>query len=354
MEIENFEQVNNFEQVKSLAREKVKNLTEEERKEKIGNLTLMNSKIIQAIFSENKNNELLLGIINTIRKIHGLPASNEITDVVVESLSSVKSIFERNMTADILGIGNKINIAVEIQKESEENFAVRSTISSSNQMKTNFEPGEEFSEAPSVFGINILGFNLPELEKDKAFLSIVTRINKNTGEYFLEEKYSDYYICLPKIPKERDKAPENQKELWDICLAIKSQIKKYEGVLNMVESPIAKDLMREAVVVSKFNDTIAEALYIDEEEALFNKYIKNISKRALKQGKLEGKIEGKIEGKLEGKIDTLKTTMKILGLNKIKEIGIEKLSKEYDVSMSDVQSAYEKVKDEFEGVLKNE
>ena len=264
-----------IEKIKKQAEQVNKNLTKKEFDEKVGKLSLMNARMIQGVFSENKNNHLVLGIVNEIRKIHGLGPATAITNTVVENLSPVRSIFERNMTADLIGTGNKINLAVEVQNQSQEDYAIRGTVSSSNQMKTNFEPGKGFGEAPDVFGINILGFNLQELINDKNFLSIVTRVNKGTGEYFLENKYSDYYICLPKMAKDRKNVQNEYRELWDICMAFKSEVKKYDEVMNMVQSPVAKELISQARTITTNPRVVSEAMSIEEEQILFERYIES-------------------------------------------------------------------------------
>ena len=38
-----------------------------------GRLALMNNRVFFVTFSENKNNHLITGIVNALRKIHGLP-----------------------------------------------------------------------------------------------------------------------------------------------------------------------------------------------------------------------------------------------------------------------------------------
>ena len=56
------------------------------------------------------------------------------------------------------------NLALEVQKGKHDGYAVRGTLTSSNAMRTGFNMGEGFIEAPDVIGINILGFRLPQLE----------------------------------------------------------------------------------------------------------------------------------------------------------------------------------------------
>jgi hypothetical protein len=333
----------NIEEIRKKAELASNSLTEAQLKEKAGRLSLMNARMIQGIFQDNRNNHLILGIINEIRKVHGLEPATAITNAVVESLSPVRSIFERNMTADLIGTGNKINVALEVQKEKQEDYAVRGTVSSSNQMKTNFEPGKNFGEAPDVFGINILGFNLPELESDKNFLSIITRVNKNTGEYFLEEKYSDYYICLPKMDKDRNKVLNNQKELWDICLAFKTEINKYSEVVKMIESPIAKELMSEASVLTQNPNAVREAMTIEEEQMLFERYVDSIIQkkdRLITQAEVRV-TQAEVRVKKQIAINMLKSGMGSKEVSKILNIKlavIEDLIKEHKLFNTEISN----------------
>ena len=70
----------------------------------------------------------------------------------------------RGMVADLIGLGLQINIALEAQRKIQEGYAVRAALSSSNIMRHQFETGSDYTEAPDVIGVNILGFKLPELE----------------------------------------------------------------------------------------------------------------------------------------------------------------------------------------------
>ena len=64
------------------------------------------------------------------------------------------------MIGDLVGEGTLINIAIEVQKGSQDGYAVRGTITSSNAMRYQFNSGDNFTEAPDVITINILGFML--------------------------------------------------------------------------------------------------------------------------------------------------------------------------------------------------
>ena len=72
----------------------------------------------------------------------------------------------RGMIGDLLGWSEAINIALEVQKGKQDGFAVRGTLTSSNAMRTGFNMGDDFTEAPDVIGINILALDCPQKAPD--------------------------------------------------------------------------------------------------------------------------------------------------------------------------------------------
>ena len=99
-------------------------------------------------------------------------------------------------------------------------------------MRTNFNIGDNFSETPDVIGINILGFKLPQLEYRSEFVSRIVRSEYDSKVPFLDDKYSDYYIELPKMDNiKKEDLPENYHDLWDICCIFKAKIKDIEKVM---------------------------------------------------------------------------------------------------------------------------
>ncbi|MCL1934965.1 MAG: hypothetical protein FWF57_01085, partial [Defluviitaleaceae bacterium] len=70
--------------ISKLAKEKVKHLSEEEKQKKIQNIIAIHDKVIESIFSDNKNNILLTYIVNILRKQHGLPKIPQIIISIVQ------------------------------------------------------------------------------------------------------------------------------------------------------------------------------------------------------------------------------------------------------------------------------
>jgi hypothetical protein len=182
------------------------------------------------------------------------------------------------MIGDLLGEGQSINIAVEVQKGSQDGYAVRGTLTSNNAMRMGFSAGKDFTEAPDVIGINILGFNLPQLEHRKMFCSRIVRAEYESKETFLAEKYSDYYIELPKMDDwTKEELSEAYHDLWDLCCIFRAKVKEHEEVIQMqaIDYPIALELsheVRKTVAPSDFvNDTLNRKSELEQLQDYFKR-----------------------------------------------------------------------------------
>ncbi|MDR2737028.1 MAG: Rpn family recombination-promoting nuclease/putative transposase, partial [Gracilibacteraceae bacterium] len=236
--------------------------TRQEIDEARGNLALMNDRVFMVTFCDNKNNFIITGIVNALRKIHALDPIPPIERTTIQNVSLV-DVLGRGMIGDLFGEGAFINIAVEVQKEAQKDYAVRGTLTSGNAMRTHFKPGDTFSEAPDVIGINILGFALPELENRKMFCSRIVRAEYESREPFLADKYSDYYIELPKQDDwTKDSLPEEYHDLWDLCCIFRAKTKDLEEVMHMqaITNPTALELLEEVKKTVAPNDFVNETL----------------------------------------------------------------------------------------------
>ena len=176
------------------------------------------------------------------------------------------------MIADLIGDAEKeitrakVNLTVEVQSEPEEAFSTRGTISSSNVMRSQFEKGTPYALAPDVIGINILGFKLPELLYSNAFCTRIARTNFDSPEnFFLADKYSDYYLELPKL-QSKEQFAEKYHELWEICKVFKENIEKQEEDMRMgvITSPVAQKLSSEFKTATS-DPRLVDNLLTDEE-----------------------------------------------------------------------------------------
>jgi len=264
--------------------------TQEEIDEARANLTLMNDRVFLAHYIDNKNNHSITGLADAVRKIHGLPPVPEVTNTFVQNVSLL-DVLGRGMFGDLLSVGDFINIAVEVQNDKEHGYAVRGTITSGNAMRIGFNKGRDFINAPDVIGINILGFRLPQLAHRKEFVSRIVRAEYDSKVPFLDDKYSDYYIEMPKmLDMKKEDLPEAYHDLWDICCIFKTKVKDMEEAINMqaVKNPVALNLASEVKQTVTQNNVVHETLDRRSELIQLHNYIKNIEKEAAERAVATG------------------------------------------------------------------
>jgi hypothetical protein len=236
--------------------------TQQEIDEARKNLALMNDRVFLAHFIDNKNNHVITALADAARKIHTLPPIPQVQKTVVQNVSLL-DVLGRGMIGDLLGWGEAINIALEVQKGKQDDYAVRGTLTSSNAMRTGFNMGDDFTEAPDVIGINILGFRLPQLNHRKEFVSRIIRSEYDSKIPFLDDKYSDYYIELPKMDDwKKEDLPEEYHDLWDLCCIFRAKMKDMEEVIRMqaVKNPVALNLADEVRKTVARNDVVNDTL----------------------------------------------------------------------------------------------
>ena len=236
--------------------------TQQEIDEARKNLALMNDRVFLAHFIDNKNNHVITALADAARKIHTLAPIPQVQKTFVQTVSLL-DVLGRGMIGDLLGLGESINIALEVNKGKQNGYAVRGTLTSSNAMRTGFNMGDDFTEAPDVIGINILGFRLPQLSHRKEFVSRVIRAEYDSKIPFLDDKYSDYYIELPKMDDwKKAGLPEEYHDLWDICCIFRAKMKDMEEVIRMqaIQNPIALNLADEVRKTVSRNDVVNDTL----------------------------------------------------------------------------------------------
>ena len=226
------------------------------------NLALMNDRVFMATFINNKNNHIITGTANAVRKIHAVAPIPPIEQTRVQDLSLL-DVLGRGMVGDLTGWGKLISIAIEAQNKKQDGYAVRGTLTASNAMRVNFNIGDDYTEAPDVITINFLDFRLPELQNRKMFCSRIVNAEYESRETFLADKYSTYYIELPKIDDfKKSDLPKEYHDLWDLCCIFRAKINEHEEVIRMqaVANPIALELadeVRKAVAPNEFvNDAL--------------------------------------------------------------------------------------------------
>jgi len=160
------------------------------------------------------------------------------------------------------------------------------------------------SVRPDVIGINILGFRLPQLEHRKEFVSRIVRAEFDSNEPFLAEKYSDYYIELPKMDDwKKNDLPEAYHDLWDLCCIFKAKIREHEEVIRMqaIRNPIALDLSKEARKTIVPNDFVNTTLSREQELAELREYGILLTQKSIAEGIAKGEAIGEARGEAKAK-----------------------------------------------------
>jgi len=153
-------------------------------------------------------------------------------------------------------------------------------------MRNQFEVGDDYTEAPDVIGVNILGFRLPELANDKIFCSRIVRANYDTRETFLADKYSDYFVETPKMGAWTKAAlPEQYHELWDFCSIIQAKIKDQERVIQMeaITNPLVLELADEAQKAVAPSEFVNATLNRKSELEQLSDYVVKQQRKAAKE-----------------------------------------------------------------------
>ena len=253
----------------------------------------MNDRVFLAHFIDNKNNHVITGLANAVRKIHMLPPIPQVHTTHVQNVT-LFDVLGRGMIGDLLGLGESINIALEVQKGKQDGYAVRGTLTSSNAMRTTFNIGDDFLEAPDVIGINILGFKLPQLNHRREFISRIIRSEYDSKVPFLDDKYSDYYIELPKMDDtNKEDLPDVYHDIWDICCVFKTKIKDLEEVIRMqaIENSTALNLASEVKKTVARNDVVNDTLDRTDELLQLQNYFRRMEQKTALAAKITGMEE---------------------------------------------------------------
>ena len=259
--------------------------TQQEIDEARGNLALMNDRVFLMTFIDNKNNHIVKGIVDAARKIHGLAPIPPIEKTRVQDLS-LFDVLGRGMVGDLTGWGSQISLAIEAQKSRQDDYAVRGILTAGNTMRVNFNAGESYAEAPDAITINILDFRLPELKHRKMFCSRIVRAEYDSRETFLADKYSEFYIELPKMADWiKAELPEEYHDLWDICCIFRAKINKHEEVIRMqaVASPTALELSSEVKKAAAPSELVNSTLFRTNELLQFCEYVYREKQKAAQE-----------------------------------------------------------------------
>ena len=129
-----FLQANIDEALALLANQPKREYTQEEIDEARSNLALMHDRVFLMTFIDNKNNHIVKGIADAVRKIHNLAPIPPIEQTRVQDLS-LFDVLGRGMVGDLTGWGKLISIAIEAQNKKQAGYAVRGTLTAGNIMR---------------------------------------------------------------------------------------------------------------------------------------------------------------------------------------------------------------------------
>jgi len=117
----------------------------------------------------------------------------------------------------------------------------------------------------------------------------------------LTDKYSNYYVELPKLPKDKKGLPENYHDIWDIAKALKTKFKDYEEVKGMQELRNSTELaiLDELHNALSSDDVVYEALLRKEAQSLYEKQLYEEKIQGIEQGIEQGLERGKTETVIE-------------------------------------------------------
>jgi len=226
-----------------------------------GELTLMNDRVFAATFGDNKHNDIITGTINAARKIHNAPPIPPIEHTQVQDID-IFDVFMRGMVGDLTGAGASVSIAVEAQTQKQDGYAVRGILTTGNAMRKDFKIGGDYTQAPDVITLHFLGFKLPELAARKMFCSRIVNAEFESGTPFLADKYSTYFIELPKMANfKKADLPQEYHDLWDLCCMVKSKVSVYKEEIKMQEitNPTALEL------ADAVQQTVAPSSFVSDE-----------------------------------------------------------------------------------------
>jgi len=272
--------------VDELDKQELYQFTKEQIDRARGNLSPMHDRVATVTFDKNKNNHIITGLADLLKKLYNEPPIPPIESTVVQDIS-LEDVMGYGMVADMTSEGLFINVATEIQRKSQAAFAVRGTLTSSNLMKNQFLKGSTYSEAPDVIGIYIVGFNMPEFMYKKEFVTRIGRTDLDYNVPFLVQKYSDFYIELSKSLKwKKNDLSEKYHELWDFCVILNTKIKDQDEVIKMnaISSPLALEMASASKTAVMPDVVVRDALVREREKERLVAYIDDRERIAYENG----------------------------------------------------------------------
>ncbi|MCU5282963.1 Rpn family recombination-promoting nuclease/putative transposase [Bacillus cereus] len=251
----------------------------------------LNDFIFKKIFGENTDKDLLIGFLNSI-------VSFRIEDIEVrEEKLTKESLVEKQGILDIKAItSKKEKINVEVQLLNQYNMVHRTLFYWSKLYTENFKSGQNFKELSQTITINLLGFEMLELESYRSTFHLY----EDTEKCMLTDLLEIHFIELPKFDKIENKDYSNPLHRW--LLFLKEDVPTEElEVLRGMDGLINK-------ADNKLNYLSADD-EVKREYELREKHLSD-EKTRIEGARAESKEEGIKEGKEAKAIEMAKKMLK--------------------------------------------
>ena len=212
----------------------MQNETQEQTNEKIYNLK--NDIIFQTFFARKGNEEFLIDFLNALLKTN--IKSIEIREEVnLERLSREEKGGRLDLQATL---EDGTIVSIEMQLKNEYNFEERTTLYAGKVISRETERGTDYEDIKQIIMINILGFNMLDVED---YISETAIVLDKHRDYEVLTGIKLYFIELPKFRKQNPDMNEkinqwlafiddNNKELIDMAENKNETLKKARIEMN--------------------------------------------------------------------------------------------------------------------------
>ena len=212
----------------------MQNETQEQTNEKIYNLK--NDIIFQTFFARKGNEEFLIDFLNALLKTN--IKSIEIREEVnLERLSREEKGGKLDLQATL---EDGTIVSIEMQLKNEYNFEERTTLYAGKVISRETERGTDYEDIKQIIMINILGFNMLDVED---YISETAIVLDKHRDYEVLTGIKWYFIELPKFRKQNPDMNEkinqwlafiddNNKELIDMAEDKNETLKKARIEMN--------------------------------------------------------------------------------------------------------------------------
>lgn len=256
---------------------------EEQTNEKI--LNLKNDIIFQAFFSRKGNEKYLIDFLNALLKMD--IKSIEIREEVnLEKLSKEEKGGRLDLQARL---GDGTIVSIEMQMRDEGNFKQRTTMYAGKVESRETKKGTKYEDISQIIMINILGFNMLDVED---YISKTAIVLDKHRDYEVLTGIKWYFIELPKF---REAKPDMNEKINQWLAFIDDDNKE---MIDMAENK--NKTLKDARIEMNYLTGDAEVRRLAELREKWEMDRINAISHATKVGKEQGLREGKKEGIKEG------------------------------------------------------